>query len=40
MSPIEIGIVAVLALLLGGYRLIPEWGRALGETVGVLSPDE
>jgi Sec-independent protein translocase protein TatA len=36
MTPLEIAITAGVALLLGGYRLLPKWGSALGETVGIL----
>lgn len=36
MSPIEAALVAGIAALLFGHRIIPKWGRALGETVGVF----
>jgi len=36
MGPIEIAIVAVLALLLFGANRLPDTGEALGETLGYV----
>jgi len=36
MGPIELVIVIALGLLLGGYRLLPRWGAAIGEIVGLM----
>lgn len=35
-SPIELGIVGALFVLLFGSRLLPTWGSALGETMGYI----